>query len=253
MATPSAGRRRGSSRRTPGEVVRAMPAASTVRGMFNSIVVGTNGTETADKAVGRAVELAKLPGRRCTWSARTSRRRPTWAAAGPPAEAAEWAISPHFKVDAVLDRATDIAHGGGVELEVHGPKGRCGLRDPHGGRAVRRRPDRARQQGHAGGAPRARQRAEHGVPPGVVRRSRSAGGSPVGSMARPSERPRRPSSKARRLPGRLHVHARAPRTARPPPPAGAAALALRERAVRRARRAARARRGRGTSASTAPA
>ena len=91
--------------------------------MFKSIVVGTNGTETADIAVNRAVELAKLTG--ATLHV-VSAYEPAPAHVGgsrPPAEAAEWAISPHFKVDAVLDRATDIAKGGGIEIEVHGPKG----------------------------------------------------------------------------------------------------------------------------------
>jgi nucleotide-binding universal stress UspA family protein len=91
--------------------------------MFKSIVVGTNGTETADIAVNRAVELAKLTG--ATLHV-VSAYEPAPARVGgsrPPAEAAEWAISPHFKVDAVLDRATDIAKAGDVELEVHGPKG----------------------------------------------------------------------------------------------------------------------------------
>ena len=91
--------------------------------MFKSIVVGTNGTATADIAVNRAVELAKLTG--ATLHV-VSAYEPAPAHVGgsrPPAEAAEWAISPHFKVDAVLDRATDIAKGGGIEIEVHGPKG----------------------------------------------------------------------------------------------------------------------------------
>ena len=91
--------------------------------MFKSIVVGTNGTETADKAVTRAVDLAKLTGASLHV---VSAYEPAPARVGgntPPAEAAEWAITPHFKVDAVLDRATDIAKGGGVEIEVHGPKG----------------------------------------------------------------------------------------------------------------------------------
>ena len=91
--------------------------------MFKSIVVGTNGTETADRAVGRAVELARITGAALHV---VSAYEPAPAHVGgsrPPAEAAEWAISPHFKVDAVLDRATDIAQGGGVEIKVHGPKG----------------------------------------------------------------------------------------------------------------------------------
>jgi nucleotide-binding universal stress UspA family protein len=91
--------------------------------MFKSIVVGTNGSETADIAVSRAVNLASLTGAKLHV---VSAYEPAPAHVGgsrPPAEASEWAISPHFKVDAVLDRATDIAKGGGVEIEVHGPKG----------------------------------------------------------------------------------------------------------------------------------
>jgi nucleotide-binding universal stress UspA family protein len=91
--------------------------------MFKSIVVGTNGTETADKAVSRAVELAKLTGAALHV---VSAYEPAPAHVGgsrPPAEAAEWAVTPHFKVDAVLDRATDIARADGIDVEVHGPKG----------------------------------------------------------------------------------------------------------------------------------
>jgi nucleotide-binding universal stress UspA family protein len=91
--------------------------------MFKSIVVGTNGTQTADKAVTRAVELAKLTGASLHV---VSAYEPAPAHVGgsrPPAEAAEWAITPHFKVDAVLDRATDLAKSGGIEIELHGPKG----------------------------------------------------------------------------------------------------------------------------------
>ncbi|MEA2402914.1 MAG: hypothetical protein QOK00_3317 [Thermoleophilaceae bacterium] len=91
--------------------------------MFKSIVVGTNGTETADIALSRAVDLARLTGAALHV---VSAYEPAPAHVGgsrPPAEASEWAISPHFKVDAVLDRANDIAQGGGVQIEVHGPKG----------------------------------------------------------------------------------------------------------------------------------
>ena len=91
--------------------------------MFKSIVVGTNGSQTADIAVNRAVDLARLTGAKLHV---VSAYEPAPAHVGgsrPPAEASEWAISPHFKVDAVLDRAQDIAQGGGVEIAVHGPKG----------------------------------------------------------------------------------------------------------------------------------
>ena len=91
--------------------------------MFKSIVVGTNGTETADIALTRAIELARLTG--ATLHV-VSAYEPAPAHVGgsrPPAEAAEWAITPHFKVDAVLERATEVAKGDGVKIEAHGPKG----------------------------------------------------------------------------------------------------------------------------------
>jgi nucleotide-binding universal stress UspA family protein len=91
--------------------------------MFKSIVVGTNGSETADIALSRAVNLARITG--ATLHV-VSAYEPAPARVGgsrPPAEAADWDISPHFKVDAVLDRATDIAQADGVKIEVHGPKG----------------------------------------------------------------------------------------------------------------------------------
>jgi nucleotide-binding universal stress UspA family protein len=91
--------------------------------MFKSIVVGTNGTETADIALTRAIELARLTGAALHV---VSAYEPSPAHVGgsrPPAEAAEWTITPHFKVDAVLDRATSVAQGDGVEIKAHGPKG----------------------------------------------------------------------------------------------------------------------------------
>ena len=92
--------------------------------MFKSIVVGTNGTETAD--IARQPRQSSSRGSPGATLHVVSAYEPAPAHVGgsrPPAEAAEWAISPHFKVDAVLDRATDLAKGGGIEIEVHGPKG----------------------------------------------------------------------------------------------------------------------------------
>lgn len=89
--------------------------------MFKSIVVGTDGSETAEVALRRAVGLAALTGARLHV---VSAYEPAPARVGgtqPVAEAAEWSVSPHFKVDAVLDRATDIARGESIEIEVHAP------------------------------------------------------------------------------------------------------------------------------------
>ena len=94
--------------------------------MFKSIVVGTDGSETAEIAVKRAVELAGLTGARLHV---VSAYEPAPARVGgtpPAAEAQEWSIGSSFKVDAVLDRATDLARSGGVEIEVHAPKGEAG-------------------------------------------------------------------------------------------------------------------------------
>jgi len=91
--------------------------------MYKSIVVGTNGSSTADIALERAIELARLTGAALHV---VSAYEPTPARVGgsrPAAEAQEFPVTPHFKVDAVLERATDLAQGGGIEIEVHGPRG----------------------------------------------------------------------------------------------------------------------------------
>jgi nucleotide-binding universal stress UspA family protein len=91
--------------------------------MYKSIVVGTDGSPTADLALERAIAIARLTDAALHV---VSAYEPSPARVGgnpPPAEGAEWSVGPHFKVDAVLDRATDIAKGGGVEIEPHGPRG----------------------------------------------------------------------------------------------------------------------------------
>jgi nucleotide-binding universal stress UspA family protein len=91
--------------------------------MFKSIVVGTDGSDTATVALGRAVELAGLTG--ATLHV-VSAYEPAPARVGgnqPVAEAAEWAVGSDFKVDAVLARAQDEARGRGIEIQVHAPKG----------------------------------------------------------------------------------------------------------------------------------
>jgi nucleotide-binding universal stress UspA family protein len=91
--------------------------------MFSSIVVGTDGSDTAEIALRRAVELAGLTGAKLHV---VSAYEPSPAKVGgnrPVAEAAEWSVGSDFKVDAVLQRAQDTARGGSVEIEVHAPKG----------------------------------------------------------------------------------------------------------------------------------
>jgi nucleotide-binding universal stress UspA family protein len=91
--------------------------------MFESIVVGTDGSETADIAFRRAIALAGLT--RATLHV-VSAYEPTPARVGgnqPVPEAAAWAVGSDFKVDAVLQRAQDEGRSRDVKVEVHAPKG----------------------------------------------------------------------------------------------------------------------------------
>jgi nucleotide-binding universal stress UspA family protein len=91
--------------------------------MFRSIVVGTDGSETADIALRRAIELAALTGGKLHV---VSAYEPAPARVGgnkPVAEAAEWSVGSDFKVEAVLQRAQDEASARGIDFEVHAPKG----------------------------------------------------------------------------------------------------------------------------------
>ena len=91
--------------------------------MFKSIVVGTDGSETADIALRRAIELAALTGGKLHV---VSAYEPAPARVGgnePVAEAAEWSVGTDFKVEAVLQRAQDEAQSGSIDFEVHSPKG----------------------------------------------------------------------------------------------------------------------------------
>jgi nucleotide-binding universal stress UspA family protein len=89
--------------------------------MFRSIVVGTDGSDTAEIALRRAVELSRLTGAKLHV---VSAHEPAPARVGGNqrvAEAAEWSVGSDFKVDAVLQRARETARE--VEVEVHAPKG----------------------------------------------------------------------------------------------------------------------------------
>jgi nucleotide-binding universal stress UspA family protein len=91
--------------------------------MFKSIVVGTDGSETADIALRRAIELAGLTGGKLHV---VSAYEPAAARVGgskPVPEAAEWNVGSDFKVEAVLQRAQDEAGADGIDFEVHAPKG----------------------------------------------------------------------------------------------------------------------------------
>jgi len=91
--------------------------------MYTSIVVGTNGSTTADIALERAIALAKMTGAALHVVSAYEPAAAHVAGSRPAAEVQEFPVTPHFKVDAVLDRATDVAKGDGVKIEAHGPRG----------------------------------------------------------------------------------------------------------------------------------
>jgi nucleotide-binding universal stress UspA family protein len=87
--------------------------------MFNTIVVGTDGSATADIAVARAAELARLTGGSVHV---VSAYTPSAARVGE-AASGEYDVCPDYKVDAVLAGTLDRLRAEGVEVTAHGPKG----------------------------------------------------------------------------------------------------------------------------------
>ena len=87
--------------------------------MYSSIVVGIDGSETADIALGEAVELARLTG--ATLHV-VSAYDPAPARVAGGAGSASSSVGSDFKADAALQRALDRA-GGDIEVKEHAPKG----------------------------------------------------------------------------------------------------------------------------------
>jgi nucleotide-binding universal stress UspA family protein len=90
--------------------------------MYTSIVVGVDGSPTAEIALKKAIELARMTGARLHV---VSAYEPTPArvTGGAPAAEEYQATVPGFKADAVLQQAVSRAQGEGLEIEQHGPKG----------------------------------------------------------------------------------------------------------------------------------
>lgn len=93
--------------------------------MFKSIVVGTDGSETATQAVRQAVDLARAVGATLeivsayepvpAQRLREERREMP--------EDLQWAISPREEVDAALEAASEIARGEQVTVNVYPRQG----------------------------------------------------------------------------------------------------------------------------------
>ena len=93
--------------------------------MFGSIVVGTDGSETASEAVKQAVELAKAVGGKVALVSAyepVSNQRLREEARSAPDEV-QWSINPHQEVDKTLSDAREKVEKAGVEVEVHSREG----------------------------------------------------------------------------------------------------------------------------------
>jgi nucleotide-binding universal stress UspA family protein len=88
--------------------------------VFKTIVVGTDGTETADRAVARAAELAAMAGAHLHV---VSAYRPAPVRVGDGSAAEEWAVGSDYGADAVLQRTVARLRGDGISVEEHAPKG----------------------------------------------------------------------------------------------------------------------------------
>ena len=93
--------------------------------MFGSIVVGTDGSETAGEAVRQATELAKKTGSNIDLVSAyepvsTARLREENTEVP---KDLEWMVNPREDVDATLSAAADQIKAGGVEVEIFAREG----------------------------------------------------------------------------------------------------------------------------------
>jgi nucleotide-binding universal stress UspA family protein len=93
--------------------------------MFRSIVVGTDGSDTAGQAVRQAVDLARAVGAKIEFVSAyepvPERRLREERKEAP--EDLQWAISPREDVDTTLEAAATVARQAGVEVDVYPRQG----------------------------------------------------------------------------------------------------------------------------------
>jgi nucleotide-binding universal stress UspA family protein len=96
-----------------------------IAGMFRSIVVGTDGSETAGKAVQEAIDLAKTVGASVyvvsAYEPVPQGRLREEARQAP--EDLQWMINPREDVDATLSVAADEVRGAGLDVETFAREG----------------------------------------------------------------------------------------------------------------------------------
>ena len=92
--------------------------------MFQSIVIGTDGSDTAREAVRQAVELASQWGARVHIVSAYQPLRGVRVAGGQDAaERAEWRVGPDVGVESVLAEAVGACHARGVDAESYAREG----------------------------------------------------------------------------------------------------------------------------------
>lgn len=93
--------------------------------MFTSIVVGTDGSDTAGEAVRQAVDLAKTVGAKIelvsAYEPVPAQRLLEERREAP--EDLQWAINPREDVDATLEAAAAVAREAGVEVDIYPRQG----------------------------------------------------------------------------------------------------------------------------------
>ncbi len=93
--------------------------------MFKSIVVGTDGSDTAGQAVHQAVDLARAVGAKIelvsAYEPVPAQRLREERREAP--EDLQWAISPREDVDATLDAAAKIVREAGVAVDIYPRQG----------------------------------------------------------------------------------------------------------------------------------
>jgi nucleotide-binding universal stress UspA family protein len=93
--------------------------------MFKTIVVGTDGSDTATQAVRQAVDLARAVGAKLeivsAYEPVPAERLNQERRQAP--EDLQWAIGPREDVDATLEAAAEVARQAGVPLDVYARQG----------------------------------------------------------------------------------------------------------------------------------
>jgi nucleotide-binding universal stress UspA family protein len=88
--------------------------------MFTRIVVGTDGSDTAEQAVKQAIELARLSGAQLGIVSAYSGSSARGGQSGPGApEDVQYELGPREDVNIVLDAAAADAKAAGVEVQTH--------------------------------------------------------------------------------------------------------------------------------------